>query len=568
MSNHLLISCDYAQAELCSLAQVCIDKFGYSEMGRLINEDIDLHLHFVARMYDQSYEDLLKRKKEPQVKEWRQAAKCFHPDTEVLTKTGWVRLSDLTEGTEIAAAHMGDNFKCEILWQAPTRLTTRQAETLIHLKNEGIDLLVTPDHRMAAWRANGNAYQPAPIEMNKARYWPNAGVEEKGQEQEEEGLLRLAVATQADGSYTSSGIRFGFTKPRKIERLKTLLSPYVGWEIRKQKNATTFYIKGVLANAIKRLLDADKTLPWRWLTLSLRCRAIVLEEARFWDSHSFTNGVSYGYCSYETKNLEVLQALASISGKKSRKSLDEKKLTIRTNRMSRGENITITSIPYNSTVYCVTVPSDAILVRYKGVTVITHQCANFGFPGGLGVSKFVAYARDSYGVELEEHEAKRMKDAWLETYPEMRAYFNWISQRLSVAEYISIVQHRSGRTRGRVGYTDGCNTFFQGLTADGASMAVNLLNREAWLDESSPIYGARMIGFFYDEFFGSIPDKGAAANTAAAMRICDVMKEAMAMFTPDVKAKVEPALMRNWSKAAEPVFDSNGYLIPWEDAAS
>ncbi len=190
---------------------------------------------------------------------------------------------------------------------------------------------------------------------------------------------------------------------------------------------------------------------------------------------------------------------------------------------------------------------------------------NFGFPGGMGISKFVDHMRDSYGIDIDIETAKHHKAVWMETFPEMKLYFNWISNRLSASEYTNIVQHRSGRIRGRVGYTDGCNTFFQGLTADGASHALNLLNREAWLDRSSPMYGARMVGFFYDEFFGSIPDRGPEANHAAAYRICEVMRGAMQTFTPDVVARVEPAMMRNWSKAAEPVFNEEGFLIPWED---
>ena len=30
--------------------------------------------------------------------------------------------------------------------------------------------------------------------------------------------------------------------------------------------------------------------------------------------------------------------------------------------------------------------------------------------------------------------------------------------------------------------------------------------------------------------------------------------------------RAEPALMRRWTKNAEPVFDRDGNLIPWEDA--
>ena len=43
-----------------------------------------------------------------------------------------------------------------------------------------------------------------------------------------------------------------------------------------------------------------------------------------------------------------------------------------------------------------------------------------------------------------------------------------------------------------------------------------------------------------------------------------IMVEWMQMITPDVKAGCEAALMRRWEKFAEPVYDDNGNLIPWE----
>lgn len=50
------------------------------------------------------------------------------------------------------------------------------------------------------------------------------------------------------------------------------------------------------------------------------------------------------------------------------------------------------------------------------------KALNFGFPGGLGVAKFIAYAQQNYGVTFTEAEAKEAKKAWFTTYPEMRDY--------------------------------------------------------------------------------------------------------------------------------------------------
>jgi DNA polymerase-1 len=198
------------------------------------------------------------------------------------------------------------------------------------------------------------------------------------------------------------------------------------------------------------------------------------------------------------------------------------------------------------------------------------KAANFGFPGGLGIDKFIKYAADTFGLmDMTRDEAEEWKNIWKAEYPEMPVYFRWISNKVKngINEFFTAIQHRSGRRRGRVGYTDGCNTYFQGLTADGAKYAMNLIGREAWCEPDSPIFGFRLVAFIYDEIFGEMPDRGHVKNTLAAARLCQIMKEAMEVFTPDVPAKVEPAYQYNWSKGADPVWakmDGQDVLLPWE----
>jgi len=197
------------------------------------------------------------------------------------------------------------------------------------------------------------------------------------------------------------------------------------------------------------------------------------------------------------------------------------------------------------------------------------KAANFGFPGGLGIEKFIKYAADTFGImDMTKDEAEEWKGIWKSEYPEMPVYQRWVSNKVknSPSEFFTAIQHRSGRRR-RVGYTDGCNTYFQGLTADGAKHAMNLIGREAWCDPDSPIYGFRLVALIYDEIVGEMPDRGWLANTRAALRLCQIMKEAMELFTPDVVAKVEPAYQYNWSKGADPVWaelDGEKVLLPWE----
>jgi DNA polymerase-1 len=199
------------------------------------------------------------------------------------------------------------------------------------------------------------------------------------------------------------------------------------------------------------------------------------------------------------------------------------------------------------------------------------KAANFGYPGGLGAEKFQAYARDSYGVNIDLDTSRDLKRAWLETWKETRPFFDHVNNSLGFADSFTLEQLRSGRMRGGVGYCDGCNSYFQGLAADGAKAAMWLIAQECYLGfgdawprdgrAPSPLYGARMVAFIHDEFLLEVRDDANAG--AAGDRLASVMVEGMARYIPDVPVKAEPVLMRRWLKGAKTTRDERGTLIPW-----
>lgn len=67
---------------------------------------------------------------------------CFHPDTEVLTRDGWVRIWTILPTTEIAQWDDG-----EISFVRPTKFYKEIASELIDIRNRHVSLLVTADHR-------------------------------------------------------------------------------------------------------------------------------------------------------------------------------------------------------------------------------------------------------------------------------------------------------------------------------------------------------------------------------------------------------------------------------------
>lgn len=191
------------------------------------------------------------------------------------------------------------------------------------------------------------------------------------------------------------------------------------------------------------------------------------------------------------------------------------------------------------------------------------KALNFGFPGGMGASSFVSFARASYKVEISEQRAVELKHQWIDTWPEMQEFFRHVGALSQMGNDFTVEQLRSKRLRGGTNYCAGCNTFFQGLAADGAKNAIWEVMKECYVDEDSPLYGCRPVAFIHDELLVEVPEN-IEERTAAADRLAQVMVSAMREWIPDVKISAEPAAMRRWYKGAEETRDEEGKLLCWE----
>lgn len=191
----------------------------------------------------------------------------------------------------------------------------------------------------------------------------------------------------------------------------------------------------------------------------------------------------------------------------------------------------------------------------------SSKVANFGFPGGLGASRFVDFARDNYGVIVTEEEAHKLKAFWLKAWPEFkRDYFPWVGA-ICNSDRPQIKHIYSDRLRGDVTYTEACNSFFQGLAADAAKAAGFLIAEACYLDKKSPLYGCRLWNFVHDEFILEAPEDRAAE---AAEELARLMVKGALPFMPDVPPVVEPWIGYRWSKKAKSVRDTTGRLVPWD----
>ena len=189
----------------------------------------------------------------------------------------------------------------------------------------------------------------------------------------------------------------------------------------------------------------------------------------------------------------------------------------------------------------------------------TGKVCNFGFPGGLGAERLVVYAKKLYDIILTVEEARQLKRLWLRLFPEMRQYFKLIDYHVTNSG--QIVQLFVDRIRGGVGYTDACNSIYQGLGADVAKRAGWLLFKEQW-DPRSPLCGAHTVLFPHDEFYVEVRDDRTAHD--AAVRLGQVMESAAKELLPDVKLRAKPLLTRRMSKEAQQVRNADGRIVPWD----
>lgn len=248
-----------------------------------------------------------------------------------------------------------------------------------------------------------------------------------------------------------------------------------------------------------------------------------------------------------------------------------------------------------------------VLIKYAGLNPETvdestlkkfrqrAKVANFGFPGGLGVSSFLSYARLTWDLRFTEGEVKEMRELWLEMFPEMRYHLqptpdaewtrkqihrwiienrakynlphNWFPETLEELQSVLpqddlwyelkhlqryMVRLVSGRIVRNLTYTQACNYAFQGVTADAMKPVSYFVGKA----------GYRLVNFIHDEILVEMYYNPETINREVDY-VTGLMQSIVQDFFPNVRIKIEPAIMTRWYKNAELVAAPDGTYIPW-----
>lgn len=302
---------------------------------------------------------------------------CVTGDHEVLTRDGWKRIDGCLGRIEIMqwASETG-----VMSWTRGTVMQYKPAGILYAVKSPGISGMFTCDHRLPNVLHKLIDWTPEKLLTVKRRggFLVNAPVDQPPLRRTDD-ELRLLLAFQADGTWAKNAVVWHMSKPRKLKRIRELLTacgiPFVVHEY-DQSTVTRIHTDDVPDWMTKDL--------WVWiLHLDARQAQIVVDEVPEWDGWRHTQK---GHTCISTGNptdAEALVTLAALAGRmasikkyRNNKGQDHWRVFFKSSKTTTILSDNVTVVEDNSPVYCPTVPGGYWLCRYQGKVFITGNCHN------------------------------------------------------------------------------------------------------------------------------------------------------------------------------------------------
>lgn len=315
---------------------------------------------------------------------------CFTRDEEILTESGWIKFSELSE----IHGKIGqiNQETMEIEFVKPLQYISYKYEGLgYEIKTRSLNLRCTKDHKFFGYFTNNFSKK----EFRTLNNVTTAGIfidaSKSGKEDNpfySDTDLEFIAAFMSDGFYHNKNIEIQVSKNRKIESL-TRLNPkhvYTSKKIygKSRKPLTTFSFNK--PEYFDEVFGEYKCLKNNWI-FSLSCSQArkFLSYYSHYDGHKSGNSILLSSSKKEivdalTIICSLAKAHASVSEQKSRLS-NRPCWTIRLFFDKEHRHISkkhITEIKLNENVYCVSVPSGVIVIRTKDKSpLVVGNCSSF-----------------------------------------------------------------------------------------------------------------------------------------------------------------------------------------------
>ncbi len=431
---------DLAQAENRVVAYLTRDE----NMIKVVNsEHGDVHTENAAKIFDKKAEQITKNE--------RQLGKrithgCLLPEAEVLTPEGWVRFDELEEGMEVAQYDLQSG---EITYAVPLIHKYDYDGVMYAADGNGHKNVYSPEHRIPyvkkkkyQWGERDHIWKTVEelSQYNRPGMMPVSGRINSNREINlHPDDARVLVMVQADGNVEKyGGVRFSFKKERKKQRCKELLERVgIPFNIQKHKveGYERIYIEAKHAKPIVNYLGKDKVFGNWILHLPQETLSAVIEEVQYWDG-SRSHDTSWLYDTTNHQNAVAIQTVAHLCGhaatlqtinnntvegsygySKDTKLLYRVSIMPKTHVGIRNEHWS--RHYHQGKIYCLSVPTEAFLVRYNNSIHVTMN-SNYK----MGPITFARYA------ELPTNQAKQMLQLYYDTYPRLKMWHKEIERKI------------------------------------------------------------------------------------------------------------------------------------------
>ena len=310
---------------------------------------------------------------------------CYRKDTEVLTKRGWVNITEVTLEDEVAVFD-----KTTIWFEKPNAVVSKQVEGLYTIESTFTKQIVSPKHAVVL--SDGSKVNAEDLPALRDRDLP-FGMVCKQEDEHDADWVELLTAVVMDATLvdnrkynpnsTKRRVQFKMSNLKKIEYIKKLLDrcqvPYTVKEgTMSGINKLQPYMVRIYGNAARDIfekLDNIKQLPNSFAWLSGDSFEAMLRAIQNTDG-SVCSRNAFEWRSISKHNVDIVQAACTLNGKGVTYNLKDNASGFKngkpqyivriSDQVSKSRTVKKTYQEGSTEVYCLSMPQGNFVSRIEG----------------------------------------------------------------------------------------------------------------------------------------------------------------------------------------------------------